>query len=132
MRMGSLGRARLPCDVLRCRREWDLDPWQWFKVGGFSLLLALINTVFVAAAAICMFKLKEVAPPGKATAFWKEDLKAVRSLRKQQQQEERSLERFVTRHGNGSSGDNGGDGKGRGGADKYTRGRGKSSHKKSA
>lgn len=98
-------------------------------MGGYSLALAVINTVCVAAAAILMFKLKEVAPPGKATAFWKEDLKAVRSLRKQQQEEERSLERFVTRHGNdsyeggsgkGGSGKGGG-GKGRASKDTYRR-----------
>ena len=65
-----------------------MDQMEWFTRGGESFLLALLNTIFVALAAVLMFRLKEVAPPGRAVVFWKEDLKNARTMasssRKQQ------------------------------------------------
>ena len=57
--------------VCFCRPGWDADPHRWFVIGGQSFSLALISTVCIAVSAIAMFKLKEVAPPGKAVVFWK-------------------------------------------------------------
>lgn len=40
----------------------------WFTSGGESLLLAVINVVFVTGTAVLMFRIKEVAPPGRCVA----------------------------------------------------------------
>jgi hypothetical protein len=75
-----------------------MDTKRWAMLGSDSFLLAVINTICVAGAAMAMFRLKEVAPPGKRVVFWKEDLRAAREAAKQQeaQHDTQQIERFVT------------------------------------
>jgi hypothetical protein len=60
-----------------------METSMWVMLGVESLALVLLNSVFVAVSASLMFRVKEVMPKGKSrVVFWKEDLKAVRNLRK--------------------------------------------------
>ena len=54
------------------------DGDSYFKLGGVSLCLTLINIGAIYLSASIMFRVKEVAPISNETAFWQEDIKLSR------------------------------------------------------
>lgn len=56
--------------------------WDYFGQGIISLLLTIVNILFIFLAAILMFKIKEVAPIPNKTDFWKYYVSDVRRKNK--------------------------------------------------
>jgi hypothetical protein len=54
------------------------DAYSYFKLGGVSLCLTLINIGAIYISALMMFHVKEVAPISTQTAFWQEDIQRSR------------------------------------------------------
>lgn len=54
------------------------NAFSYFKLGGVSLCLTLINIGAIYVSALIMFRVKEVAPLSTQTAFWQEDIQRSR------------------------------------------------------
>jgi hypothetical protein len=55
--LGDVDDAQLDIWTRVCSPEdWPVDQMEWFTGGGESFLLAVLNTIFVAAAAVLMFR----------------------------------------------------------------------------
>lgn len=56
----------------------------FFRIGGISFALTVLNILCIWVAGLFMFQVKEVAPTEKKNAFWAKDLKVARELNKKE------------------------------------------------
>jgi hypothetical protein len=60
----------------------NVNDAKFSQIGGISLALTVVNIVCIWISGIAMFALKEVAPVKSKSAFWTNDIKVARAIKK--------------------------------------------------
>jgi hypothetical protein len=72
--------------LIRAGSVENISQEDFWKIGGISLALTVVNIVCIWVSGILMFAIKEVAPSKSKSAFWARDIKVARAIQKGSQE----------------------------------------------
>jgi hypothetical protein len=72
--------------LIRAGRVENISQEDFWRIGGISFALTVVNIVCIWVSGILMFAIKEVAPSKSKSAFWARDIKVARAIQKGSQE----------------------------------------------